>query len=137
MTAYMVGLIASRDDSWLPDYLEHVPAIIRSFGGEYVSVSGPYRGADAPSPVRQLEGAPFPVNLAAVFRFPSLDAIDRFEASDDYRPFREARERCSDIQSFAFEENASDARMDEASPSTRSDAQDGKQAPTQQEIING
>lgn len=111
MAVYMVGLIASRDDAWLPDYLAAVPAIIRSFGGEYVSVSGPYRGADGPSPVRQLEGADFGANLAAVFRFPSMEAVERFQASEAYRPFRELRERYSECRSFAFTENPADDRM--------------------------
>lgn len=82
MAAYLVVHVHLRDTQWVADYVANVPAIIRSYGGEYLAVS---------KELKQFEGdAPVP-DQVAIFTFPSLDAIDQFMNSDAYKPYKDSR----------------------------------------------
>lgn len=94
MKAFMVVHLTMLDASWLPQYLENVPAIIRSHGGEFVAVSGP---------VARLEGdLPVPGQIG-VLSFPSTEAINCFLADERYKPFKEARNKGANVSIFSFE----------------------------------
>lgn len=94
MSAYMLVLLRNRNKEWLAEYLTHVPALLRSYGGEYVTVS---------KSLRRLEGAGHLPETIALFSFPSLAKIEEFMSSAEYRPYRELRQRNSDAEILAFE----------------------------------
>lgn len=94
MAAYMVALTDMHDPAWLEPYVAAVPAIIAKHGGEYV--------ANGMGP-QLLEGVMDVPDSLTVFRFPSLDAIHTFLASEEYRPYLELRKTGSTIRIMAFE----------------------------------
>jgi uncharacterized protein (DUF1330 family) len=94
MAAFMVVHLTMRDPSWLPEYLKHVPAIIKSHGGEFVGVSGA---------VARLEGnLPVPGQIG-ILSFPSTQAIELFLADERYQPYKDARNKGADVSIFSFE----------------------------------
>ena len=94
MAAYMVVYLNLSDPSWVPDYIQNVPAILRSYGGEYVAVSGP---------IKRLEGdMPVPTQIA-IFSFPSQEAIEKFMADPRYKPYKDARIKGSSANVFMFD----------------------------------
>jgi len=90
----MVVLLRNRNRDWLADYVTSVPAILRGYGGEYLAVS---------KSVRRLEGAGNLPEIIALFSFPSLAKIEEFMSSDEYRPFRDLRQRNADADILIFE----------------------------------
>jgi len=94
MSAYMVVLLRNRNRDWLPGYVAKVPAILRSYGGEYIAVS---------KSVRRLEGAGDLPEIIALFSFPSLAHIEEFMSSDEYRPLRKLRQENADADILIFE----------------------------------
>jgi len=94
MSAYMLVSLRNRNRDWLPDYVAKVPAILRSYGGEYIAVS---------KSVRRLEGAGDLPDIIALFSFPSLASIEEFMSSDEYRPLRKLRQRNADADILIFE----------------------------------
>ncbi len=94
MPAYMVVNVYLREAEWVADYVANVPAIIRKYGGDYLAVS---------SRLQKFEGeGPIP-NQVALFTFPSLDAIDKFMNSDEYKPYKELRLAQSSAEIVGFE----------------------------------
>jgi uncharacterized protein (DUF1330 family) len=94
MAAYLVVHVYLRDSQWVEGYVANVPAIIRSYGGEYLAVS---------KELKQFEGnGPMP-DQVAIFTFPSLDAIDRFVNSAEYKPWKDARLAESSATIVGFE----------------------------------
>jgi uncharacterized protein (DUF1330 family) len=94
MAAYMIVQSHLRNRDWIENYLKHVPAMIKRHGGVYVTV-----GQD----VKVLEGTADRPDAVSIFKFPSLEAIDNFRNSEEYRPFRELRQQWSDAVILAFE----------------------------------
>jgi len=94
MSAYMLVSLRNRNRDWLPDYVAKVPAILRSYGGEYIAVS---------KSVRRLEGAGDLPDIIALFSFPSLASIEEFMSSDEYRPLRKLRQGNADADILIFE----------------------------------
>jgi uncharacterized protein (DUF1330 family) len=92
--AYMVVRMYIRETHWIKDYLEKVPPILRSFGGEYV-FSSPL--------VHRLEGNDAVPDFITVFAFPSLHNIETFMNCEAYRPYKEARQAHSSASIFAVE----------------------------------
>ncbi|MDO7833692.1 DUF1330 domain-containing protein [Sphingobium sp. HBC34] len=95
MTAHMVSMIYSRDNSWIAEYSANVPAIIAKHGGSYTFVS---RGK-----VEVAEGdLPVPSGVGT-FTFPSRQAIHAFLESEEYRPYLELRQKYSTNQILMFD----------------------------------
>lgn len=94
MPAYMIALAKMHDTGWVEDYLRDVPAIITSFGGEYVAVG------QAPVVLEGVIPAP---DAMTVIRFPDMAILTAFLESEAYRPYRERRMAASEIQILAFE----------------------------------
>lgn len=91
----MIVLIDIRNSDWVADYRAKVPAILASYGGEYITVG---------EAIEQLEGTlSLPRGNAAILRFPDIASIKAFRASEEYRPFLESRLPFADAEIFAFE----------------------------------
>jgi uncharacterized protein (DUF1330 family) len=82
MPAYMVVNVYLRDTQWVEDYVANVPAILRSYGGEYLAVSNSPKVFEGDGPVP---------DQVALFTFPSVEAMTRFVESEEYRPYKESR----------------------------------------------
>jgi uncharacterized protein (DUF1330 family) len=80
--AYMIVRLYIHEEAWIADYLENVPPMLRSFGGEYI-VSSPK--------VERIEGEDALPDFVTVFRFPSMRSIHDFIDSPEYKPYRDAR----------------------------------------------
>jgi uncharacterized protein (DUF1330 family) len=94
MAGYMIALVYERDPAWRADYVANVPGIIASFGGSYLAAGGA---------IAQAEGR-FPVpDRAAMFKFPSVAAIQEFLGSEAYAPFARARQDGADTEILFFE----------------------------------
>jgi uncharacterized protein (DUF1330 family) len=94
MAGYMIALVYERDAAWREDYIANVPGIIASYGGSYLAA-----GAD----IAQAEGR-FPVpDRAAMFKFPSVAAIQEFLGSEAYAPYAAARRGAADTEILYFE----------------------------------
>ena len=97
MATYLLVTLNIHDPSWVENYLAHVPAILRSYGGEYFAVS---------SRVKRYEGkGPVP-DQVVLFTFPSTEAIDAFMACPEYAPYKEARIACATTDILAFDTKA-------------------------------
>ena len=75
MAAFLSVTIHVKDQVKLKQYISQVPATIAKHGGVKVS-----RGK-----VKNVLNGEAPYQLAAVFRFPSMDALDAWYASDEYQ----------------------------------------------------
>ncbi len=102
MSAYLVVSITAHNLNWLPEYLAHVPQIVRSHGGEYVAISKGIPGA-----VEVVEGTSSAPQGMVVFTFPSVNAVKSFLDSPEYAPYRKARNAATESNFFAFENDAS------------------------------
>jgi uncharacterized protein (DUF1330 family) len=53
--------------------------------------------------VKELEGLDFGGQYAAIFTFPTLEKVEEFMDSEDYKPFSDLRKRNADTIVFAFD----------------------------------
>lgn len=94
MSAFMVVAVYLRESGWVADYIANVPAILRTYGGEYFAVS---------SGVTQFEGEGAAPDQVALFTFPSVDHMQAFVNSAEYAPYKEARLAQSSALIVGFE----------------------------------
>jgi uncharacterized protein (DUF1330 family) len=94
MPAFMIFTMELHDPNWLADYRAKAPAVVAKYGGEYVARS---------TNVEVLEGGVAAPTTAAVLKFPSLQRLKDFLQSDEYRPFKEARQAGSRSVILGFE----------------------------------
>jgi uncharacterized protein (DUF1330 family) len=94
MAAFLVVHVYLRDTQWVEGYVANVPAMIRSYGGEYFAVS---------NEIRQFEGEGPQPDQVVIFSFPSLEAIDKFINSPEYKPWKDARLEQSSAIIVGFE----------------------------------
>jgi uncharacterized protein (DUF1330 family) len=95
MSAYLVVMLKDvKNMEWVESYVANVPAIFRKYGGEYLAVSKTI--------VRHEGGGEDPAQIA-LFTFPSLEAIDKFLKSPEYKPYKDARIAASSADVFAIE----------------------------------
>ena len=93
MSAYLVGQIHVRDSALWAQYVAGVAASLEMYAAEIV-----FRGTR----VRDLAGTQ-PHELAVVIRFPDLDELQRWYASDAYQALVALRERAADVRLTAYE----------------------------------
>ena len=93
MTAYLVADLDIRDAEGIRAYAQEVPALIARYGGRYLVRGGP---------LRLLEGDWKP-RFLVVLEFPTMDALDRFYRSEEYRPYLELRRRAAPSDVIAIE----------------------------------
>ena len=82
MPGYLIVELDYEDSSWAEAYGREVPSLIAAHGGRYLART---------SRTELLEGDRGPSFITAILEFPSLDVAKAFLASEDYRPFAQAR----------------------------------------------
>ena len=83
MTVYVIANVKVTDESWIPEYAEHVHDIVHRHGGKYLS-----RSAN----LTCLEGEPLDTTLIALLEFPDAESVTAFVQDPDYAPFGKARQ---------------------------------------------
>lgn len=91
MKYYMVIGTNLTSTEWVADYLENVTPLVQSFGGRYL--------ARTPK-VEMLEGEGGPPQYALIAEFPSKVAALRFYNSDEYKPYKDARQQGAQSRFF-------------------------------------
>jgi uncharacterized protein (DUF1330 family) len=82
MKHYTVATLEVTDRRWVADYVANVTAMVERAGGRYL--------ARTPK-VETLEGERRP-GIFLLIEWPSREAAMTFYDSDEYRPFRDARQ---------------------------------------------
>ena len=91
MRYYAVAEIDLTDRGWARDYVANVTPMVERRGGRYL--------ARTPK-VEKLEGDRDPAQLFLIVEWPSKEAAEAFYESDEYRPYRDARQAGSRSEFF-------------------------------------
>jgi uncharacterized protein (DUF1330 family) len=84
MRHYTVAEIDVTGRGWAREYVENVTPLVESYGGRYLARTPNFE---------KLEGDREPPQLFLIIEWPSKQAADDFYASDEYRPYRDRRQR--------------------------------------------
>lgn len=79
----MIAELDVTDPSWVRDYIANVTPLVERMGGRYLARTGA---------IDVVEGDRPPPQTIVLIEWPSKEAADAFYDSDDYRPYREARQ---------------------------------------------
>jgi uncharacterized protein (DUF1330 family) len=71
------------DRAWVASYVEHVTPMVERYGGRYLART---------SRVETLEGDGGARRICVIVEWPSRETAMAFYESDEYRPFRDARQ---------------------------------------------
>jgi uncharacterized protein (DUF1330 family) len=82
MKHYAVAEIDITNPSWVAEYVANVTPLVEARGGRYL--------ARTPR-IEKVEGARTPPQLFLIIEWPSKADAKAFYDSDEYRPYREAR----------------------------------------------
>jgi uncharacterized protein (DUF1330 family) len=83
MKYYAVAKMDFTNNDWVTDYLKNVTPMVEKVGGRYL--------ARTPS-LELIEGdGPAPQTIVLI-EFPSRDAAEAFYYSDEYQPYKDARQ---------------------------------------------
>jgi len=82
MAVFLIAEMKWQDTSWIADYLEVVPDLVRKHGGSYVVQTGE---------IERLEGTREPADGIVVLRFPDREAALAFLEDPDYAAPKAAR----------------------------------------------
>ena len=88
MTCYFVIESTLTNPIWVPEYMEKVTPLMRQYGGRYLT-----RSAN----IEMLEGENAP-QFSLIAEFPSKENAKEFYYSDEYAPFKQARQQGSDTK---------------------------------------
>ena len=91
--AFLVAEIHVTDTAAYRPYVQRTGPIVTKYGGHYL-----VRGGKTES----IEGAT-PAERIAIIEFPSLEAVDRFERSPEYRDVVTIRHKAATSRVFAIE----------------------------------
>ena len=83
--AYIIAQIDVADPVAYRPYAEQAATIVASFGGHYLARGGA---------TKSIEGEA-PSNRVAVIEFPSMEALEKFEASPEYTAVKPIRQHAS------------------------------------------
>jgi len=86
MTCYAVALIDFTDPGWIKDYVARVTPMVERVGGRYLART---------NAVDQLEGEGTPPQTFLIIEFPSREVAEGFYRSEEYAPFKAARQQGS------------------------------------------
>ena len=86
MKHYALAEINITDPEWVADYVEHTTKLVEHHGGRYLART---------SAVEKIEGERTPAQIYLLIEWPSKEASVAFYESEEYRPYREARQRGS------------------------------------------
>ena len=93
MAAFFVATVKIKDQEKLQEYAGAVGPIIASHGGEFVS-RGKVETALSGSAAHQ---------MAAIVKFPTMDALKGWYASPEYKEIIPVREQGADVTIVAYE----------------------------------
>jgi uncharacterized protein (DUF1330 family) len=93
MAAYLIVDLEVQDEAAFDAYRRAVPATIEKYGGRFLVRGGA---------VTSLEGHWSPKRMV-VLEFPSMDALQRWYRSEDYRPLLAERQAASSADMIAVE----------------------------------
>jgi uncharacterized protein (DUF1330 family) len=82
MKYYAVAEMDVTDPSWIRDYVANVTGMVERRGGRYLSRTGR---------IEKIEGERRAPQVIVLIEWPSKEVADEFYASEEYRPYREAR----------------------------------------------
>jgi uncharacterized protein (DUF1330 family) len=100
MAAWMLVLQKQHNTQWLRDYMTNVPSMIHKHGGRYLGVARRI----IPIENALVEGGNPEMDIAAMFEFPSGEAIQNFMASEEYQPYAEARKSGSSSDIYILDD---------------------------------
>ena len=105
MKYYAVAEINITDPAWVPEYVERTTPLVERFGGKYLARTGQIEQIEAERP------AP---GVFLLVEWPSKEAALDFYDSEEYRPYRTARQAGSTGQFtlIAGEDTTGAARID-------------------------
>jgi len=83
MKYYGVAEIDVTDPGWVRDYLRDVTAMVEARGGRYLARTANFE---------KLEGERDKPQVYLLIEWPSKEVADEFYESDEYRPYRDARQ---------------------------------------------
>ncbi len=84
MKYYAVAEMDIRDPAWIEDYVANVTGMVERRGGRYLSRTARIEKVEGERPAPQ---------VIVLIELPSKEAADEFYASEEHRPYREARGR--------------------------------------------
>lgn len=76
-----------RTPRWIPEYFRNVIPLVTKYGGRYLTRT---------SSIELLEGDALKPQYSVIAEFPSKESALEFYNSDEYKPFKEARQAGSD-----------------------------------------
>ena len=79
---YFIGELEVTDQSWVPDYVGKVTAMVERAGGRYLSRT---------SRVERIEGERKVPAMMVILEWPSKELAMAFYESEEYRPYRKNR----------------------------------------------
>jgi uncharacterized protein (DUF1330 family) len=82
MKYYAVAEMDITDPAWIKDYVANVTGMVERRGGRYLSRTATIEKVEGERPAPQ---------VIVLIEWPSKEAADEFYASEEYRPYREAR----------------------------------------------
>jgi uncharacterized protein (DUF1330 family) len=94
--AYIVAMIDVHDAAAYKPYAERAAKIVAQHGGKYLARGGA---------TKMIEGEA-PPNRVAIIDFPSMEALEKFEASPEYTAVKPIRHRAATSRIFAVEGTA-------------------------------
>jgi uncharacterized protein (DUF1330 family) len=84
MKYYAIAELDLIEQGWVRDYVEHVTPMVERWGGRFLART---------TKIDRVEGErPAPL-LFLIIEWPSRDVAEMFYDSDEYRPYREARQQ--------------------------------------------
>jgi uncharacterized protein (DUF1330 family) len=91
--AYIVAEVDVKDTAAYRPYIQQTGPIVTQYGGHYIVRGGKTESFEGPKPAGRI----------ALIEFPSMAALERFEASPEYRKVAEIRHRAATSRIFAVE----------------------------------
>jgi uncharacterized protein (DUF1330 family) len=82
MKYYLIGEIEVMEQSWVPDYVSNVTALVERSGGRYLART---------AKIEKIEGERKLLQMCVIVEWPSKEAAVNFYGSEAYRPYRQNR----------------------------------------------
>ncbi|MEQ9112236.1 MAG: DUF1330 domain-containing protein [Rhodospirillaceae bacterium] len=90
MTVYVIGQARVTDPAGFKKYSETVAGLAEQFGGKLI-------GAGGPDEKTLIEGAQFENGRVVIFEYPSLEAYQKYVASEKYQEAKGYRMGCGTL----------------------------------------
>lgn len=84
MKCYTVAELDITDPGWVQEYVANVTGMVERYGGRYLART---------SQIDKVEGERTPPQVVVIIEWPSQEIANTFYESDEYRPYRDGRQR--------------------------------------------